>query len=331
MNSSTSNSENMKKVVRDIFVFVLIQVVLLVLIQLFHFQMIKLKLSAGTVYKHELLSMAPSPRLILIGDSNVVLGIRSEIIDNTTDYYPINMGLGVSRGLEFMLEEVKGNILPGDIVVISIIFNHFWEDRTRSRILEVLVNRSENISFIHEPLSLITFIPEAIKNSTQEVFHLLFTDSISQSRTYSPSAFNIYGDVVTHRYIDPSTNRDHFTINVITPREGYPERAINLINSFNDYCNEIGATVCFSYPPIPRYILDNDRYSAAIDSLDSILEHELSLIMLNKPKDMTFQTQYFLDTAYHLTWEGAELRTYLLLNELDRALGIKSNVIGDFN
>lgn len=106
----------MKRFIANFCLFAFVKLFVLAGIILFQSRLVQLKIAAETTYEHILLSNSRSPRLILIGDSNLVMGIRSGIIKRETDYNPVNMGLIVSRGLEFMLSEVRDEIRPGDLV-----------------------------------------------------------------------------------------------------------------------------------------------------------------------------------------------------------------------
>lgn len=274
-----------------------------------------LKIPAGTIFKHNLISIIQPPRLILVGDSNLMLGIRSDMINEYTDYYPVNMSLNVSRGLEFMLEETKPYINSGDIILISITYAHFREDKTSYRLLDVIANRPRNMSYITSISSLISLIPEAIQYNSREVLNSIFSRDITPSAIYSPSAFNIYGDIIAHKdsiYI----HSDEFSIRMIRYQEGYPKYAIELLNGYNNFCINRGAVVLFSYPPIPDYIMSDINNFLKINTLAARLSEELDLVILNDPLSMTFESNRFFDTAYHLTWEGSIERTKRLIQEI---------------
>ena len=120
-----------------------------------------------------------------------------------------------------------------------------------------------------------------------------------------------------HQFQAPSPNRDNFTIRLVEPQGDYPGKAIELLNAFAHHCTQSGAKVCFSYAPVPEYILEEEDYSARIDSIAFLLERDLDMPILGTPEEMTFDTHFFFDTAYHLTWEGAAKRTERLLILLD--------------
>src|SRR4051812_20824293 len=75
---------------------------------------------AASIDKHRLLEQQPSPRILLIGGSNVAFGYDSpEIKRRLAPYNPVNMGVHVGLGVDIMLGEVEPLLQPGDVVVVS--------------------------------------------------------------------------------------------------------------------------------------------------------------------------------------------------------------------
>jgi hypothetical protein len=94
----------MNRFVLEMLLFVLMQLALVSgLLHLFSDARAENPLYASTVIKHKRLAAAPSPRLILVGGSNVLFGIDSAMIERETDFNPVNMGLIGGLRLEYML------------------------------------------------------------------------------------------------------------------------------------------------------------------------------------------------------------------------------------
>ena len=80
---------------------------------------------ASSIDKHALLERAGSPRLILVGGSNVAFGFDSQLLEQRLGLNPVNMGLHASVGMRFMLQEVQPYLRPGDVVVVSPEYEQF--------------------------------------------------------------------------------------------------------------------------------------------------------------------------------------------------------------
>lgn len=69
--------------------------------------------------KHKRLEGLEVPRLLLVGGSNIVMGIDSKILqDELPAFAPANMSLTMALGLPFLLDEVRPQLKSGDVVVI---------------------------------------------------------------------------------------------------------------------------------------------------------------------------------------------------------------------
>ena len=77
--------------------------------------------------KHRRLHTLPSGKIVLIGGSNVSTGIDSEAIEKALHLNVVNMGLGASLGLRYMMQEVKDDIRPGDLLVILPEYDYFLD------------------------------------------------------------------------------------------------------------------------------------------------------------------------------------------------------------
>ncbi len=80
---------------------------------------------AASVDKHHLLVQQPSPRIVFVGGSNLAFGLDSLAIERSLGYHPINMGLHLALGLDFMLAEIEAFLKPDDVVLISLEYEHF--------------------------------------------------------------------------------------------------------------------------------------------------------------------------------------------------------------
>ncbi len=63
------------------------------------------------------LRSSPSPRLILVGGSNLTMGLDSVVLDKAFDYSVVNMGLHAGVDSEAMWWQIEDAIAPGDIIV----------------------------------------------------------------------------------------------------------------------------------------------------------------------------------------------------------------------
>lgn len=73
----------------------------------------------GIHYKHELLKVTSSPRLLLHGGSNIAFGIDSEKLEKELSIPVINLGIHAGLGATFIIEDLKSIMQPNDLIILS--------------------------------------------------------------------------------------------------------------------------------------------------------------------------------------------------------------------
>jgi hypothetical protein len=281
--------------------------------------------NATTRDKQRLLEQEPSPRIILVGGSNLIFGINSPEIERRTAYHPINMGLNVGDGLGFMLKYVEPWLRPGDIVVVSPEYENFGD--FYNGLGPFLFAEVE-----HSPAVIRSFTRGNFLEVTNKGFIIaggIFRYTVQQkgkterqwienkSHVYRRDAFNRYGDLVDHYpltnrlkegYRPPGPINAHATPDTII-------RAIDGLNKFGDVAAHRGVRVFYSFPPIPTDLLE--RQGPEIQQIEAELQKRLRFPVIDAPGENTFPPDNFFDSYYHLTGEGAMKRTSRLLDRLE--------------
>jgi hypothetical protein len=285
--------------------------------------------------KQELLENQTSPRIILIGGSNLNFGIRSPEIERRTGYHPVNMGLNIGDGLAFMLNNVRSSLRRGDVVVVSPEYEHFGdfyngkgeflyaevEHRpsvigafTTGNYLEML-NKGHMIAG-----SILRYTLERRGNMVRQYLE-------NKENPYRRDAFNQYGDLVGHYPLTLRLKKSELIVgpsaSQVTPEKIV--RAINGLNEFNEECRRREVQVFYSFPPIPQELFEND--ATVIKTIASELQRRLQFTILDTPEEATYPIENFFDGYYHLTGEGSEKRTDRLINKLAER-GINSAGVG---
>ena len=79
------------------------------------------------IEKDSLLKNTKDPRLILIGGSNLALGLNSQMINDSLNFIPINTGLDCNIGLSYMIKNAISYIKKNDIVILSLEYEQFYD------------------------------------------------------------------------------------------------------------------------------------------------------------------------------------------------------------
>jgi len=318
----------MKRFIKNLTAFLLIQLFIWagVLWVYVRHRPLRKEYMAAALDKHQLLEQQPSPRLVLIGGSNVAFGYDSAEIKRRLAYNPVNMGLHVGLGVEHMLEEVEPLLRPGDVVVVSFeyaLFEHLYDGIGEILLLDI-EQRPEDIRS--------TSLNQAqlILNDGYHQMSLILNASINyfggetdlagldrSDNVYKRSAFDEYGDVALQRSLPPK--------GFILPEGTNPQptrdkilRVIDRLNRFGEVCRQKGVKIFYSYPPLIQSYFNQTKDS--IHEIATTLSNELKFQIINTPDEMSLPAEDFFDTVYHLNDAGIRKRTDQLIERLSERL-----------
>ena len=277
---------------------------------------------AAAIDKHQLLIEIPSPRLILIGGSNLAFSVDSERIENQIGMPVINMGLHATLGLRYMTDEIIPYIREGDVVIIVPEYAHFSSISLDGRPKElgtVIDLCPQCISRILTPIQISNYVVGNLSTLEHDLLRFL-TDLVTDSdvetvNIYSRDSFNRFGDVIAHlNQPVPGIMDVRGTLFSLLN----PNTTILFLNSFQEQMTKKGALVFFMFPGIPEI----DFKAAEIDYLafQDILQTELDIPILGKVQDFVFPEDFFFDTVYHMNGVGRYYRTSRMIELIREGL-----------
>ena len=261
--------------------------------------------------KDLLLHNTPSPRLILVGGSNMSMGTDSKIIKEELGKNPINTAIHASIGFEYMAKNILNYIRPGDIVLVSLEYSQFYgqnlyggEELLRT-VFDVDRSSLGSLDF-RQWLSIIRFIPKySISKINPSEYN--FKEPL-QIGIYERSSFNEFGDAYIHWTKPPEIIESYGRIEGL-----YNRNTIKLLVEFNHQISELGGKMVITYPAIQEDTFQNmhDQIMRVQSELD-----KSGLTVLGTPERYIVDDTLLHDTPYHLSHEGSRQRTYLLLEDL---------------
>lgn len=272
---------------------------------------------AATRLKHERLAGAPSPRLVLVGGSNLAFGFDSQTAAAALGMSVVNMGMDAGLGLDFLLNEVTGPLRAGDVVVLSLEYELFIGLRggQAASLARVLEQRPEGARHL-APISVKTlldhgfgFVHWIVVNARKGLDGRIITGP------YGLSTFDDHGDAVWH--LDRPQRPVLLKAMERFHRNAFDGATIGVLNRFHRDCRRRGVRVYLSHPPLP------DHYGAPIDprvaEIARRLAAEVGIPALDRPADMFFPAGDFYDTEYHLRRRARADRTQRIVAALRRA------------
>lgn len=309
-----------------IFIHRLIQVSILVALTVFGlllaFQPDPNHYYQASVRKSKLLEETPSPRIIIVGGSNIAWGIDSALIESKMDMPTINDGLDLHLGVTPLIE-LKKRIKNGDIIVISLEYYNFASADDFFGIPQYQADwiefSPERIMYLPHPyqdaLPMLNLILQRKVNRQLNTF--LYNADLSEFRgIYNSQHFNEYGDFVGHLAdnVSPGMNAEYGSFLVNQLDEGF-----DFLESFNRYALQQGAVVFYEAPASRQTNceLTGERY---IRRFYNALHSRTKIPLLTRMDRLCYPDEYFYDTPYHLNKEGRRIRTENLIANLKAAL-----------
>ena len=284
---------------------------------------------AAVLEKDRLIRNTPSPKIILVGGSNLAFGIDSKALQDSLGLNVVNMGLYAKLGLKYMLAQVRPYIKTGDVVVVVPEYDQFYGeyangDNTLNTAL--LYAPADRIPDFIRSYSIVDVVLRPRVENTRRSFLRAFAAALGKENmlfpqdtntVYNRHSFNKYGDAVSH--LDKKgMNPDSIFVKQLPPLKDFNRGTLKDLNSIASKAQEEKAHAYFLFPSyIDRSYVIN---VAAIDSLRRKLAGGMEIPILGTPKDFVMAKQYFFDTRYHLNREGRDLRTMEMIEVL-RAAG----------
>lgn len=268
--------------------------------------------------KAERLEASPSPRLILIGDSGVAYGMKSDVL---AEAYPgftvVNMALMAGLGFRNILAEIEDDLRPGDVVVMIFAYQVFDRNLLHYQYWNYAAYRPEMLRRINwRDVPVLMDNASFFVNRAMKTYKRVMTWEAHPDRPgpVNRAGFDAYGDLVAHHDDTtlPTLNYPMTDLRMEDPR--YSREVVHELNAFAQRAEERGATVLYMFPPVPSasWRASGGKILEAAQWAKEGLEFPI----LNQPQEMIYADDEFYDTNYHMLEDGARRRTELLAERL---------------
>lgn len=264
--------------------------------------------NASLIDKVEKLENTEGAKVVLLGNSNLAFGIDSQLMEEELNMPVINMGLHGGLGNPFHEEMARINVCEGDIYVLC----HTNYGEPRNLVDPVLTwTVLENhwnlwqILRIEDILPMIKAYPQYLRKCLD--LYINENGNIEGEGAYFRDSFNEYGDVIYER----TENLYEFT--KVIPAS-VSDDTIKEINELAQWLNKRGAYLVVAGYPIGKG--ENTADSSEFVALQKELESKLDCPVISDFTDYMYEYQYFYDTEWHLTKEGAVMRSQQLIRDI---------------
>eukprot|EP00388_Colpodella_angusta_P001719 GDKJ01005258.1.p1 GENE.GDKJ01005258.1~~GDKJ01005258.1.p1 ORF type:complete len:311 (-),score=13.91 GDKJ01005258.1:1286-2218(-) len=257
----------------------------------------KMKTMAGAVVdKHKRLSIISTPKIILVGGSNVMFGYNSVFMEKKLKMPVQNMALAAGLGLSFMLNEIKNNAEKGDIVILSSeYFLTEGDDNLKLLLAELYPPAASYIDYPNFYEKLKINCNYIIRSLRSYLLIYLFSQEEKQSEdVYTRKSFNAHGDILEKIRIN---TKGILKDSSYLTSQDYSE-SISKINHWADNLKKKGVRVFYIFPVFAegQFKINEE----VIGKLESQFRKQLNIKIINTPQDSVFPDSCFYDTIYHL-------------------------------
>lgn len=243
-----------------------------------------------------------SPAVVLLGGSNVAFGFHSAELSARLRCPVINAGLHAGLGLKFIVDEAFPHLRPGDVLVFSPEYGHFFHHTAYGgqALADVFwLGRGRFLTELNlqQWRALADNTPRFLRSKVE--YFLVSRLLPSKENLYRQSAFNAYGDVEAH------WGRPHRPFHVVPQPEDLPE-----LNA--PFCTWLlsrlaglearGVKVILLPPAMAASGYANERGS--IGRVEEMFRSG-GFPFVCPPSVMAYPDSLFYDTQYHLDGEGA--------------------------
>lgn len=270
-------------------------------------------------FKDKIAMEKESPKIVLLGGSNIIFGISAKEIEERLGIPTVNYG--VNYGLsDYEFVKVKDILKFGDIIILSPEYeNYYFNDKKMFQIQTIkeryILTYDKNY---YNNLSEVSKMNMVITNG------LCLIDSILSrfkkiDLIYPIEDYNEYGDETN--YID----WENVSVSTKYPIIDFPKDFKKVFPEyqweksfieFKEWCNLNNITILISYSPTP-YLKEYEKtevYESFL-KIDKFFENE-NITRLGKPVDYMYHISLFYDTPHHLNEKGKEIRTNFIINKL---------------
>lgn len=271
--------------------------------------------------KKELVRNTPSPKMVVLGGSNVAFGIDSKMLADSLGIPVVNAGLHAALGLRFIMDTAIPLLHKGDVLVIMPEYDHFfgttaWGSDIALSFAPFFASATDLKSLNMQQLSAVArgLYCRNIKYFINGITNRISSKKGSSTYSYIKSGFDERGDEVSHRFKKSVVDMATYRSNPITGNinEEYLGEFISEVKGLQ----QSGIRVILLPPAILNRSLAAD--SAKIQALSHRLSQ--SGVSFQAPLDkFTYPSQYLYDTHYHLNAEGVRLNTRNVLSTTSTA------------
>jgi hypothetical protein len=279
-------------------------------------------------HKTRINAAAPAPRVLVMGGSNVLFGVRTRALSEETKLHFINLGAHAGLGRRYLLDHFRKALRPGDTGILCLEYQFYTESEVSEVLSDYILSRDPRYLTRLPPWQAGETLFGLTPGRLAEGLHNRFRPPTRTSQGYDEGTVDEWGDETANR--GPAPQRAAARIAAAGPQPFFlhgcriaPEAGAE-ITQFIREMRARGVRLYATFPGIidfPIYHQPDTRNH--INAFCAWYEGQ-GVPCLGRPDDYLFAREVFWDGDYHLNDLGAELHTLILLRKWAAVAGPKT-------
>lgn len=271
--------------------------------------------TAASIAKQARARAVGSPKVLLVGGSNVAFGVESARLERVLGMPVVNMGLHAGLGFRYMKNEAVQLMGPGDLVVVALEESNYTDPVKDHEVLYQMVDRHP---------AAIRFVPWWDRPRIMSGLLVLRLQSLVKKCTgkwtfaephplYRADGFNDHGDMVAHLALPQPAMLEEDGLD--PTQSALSDRFAPIADDLERHARAMGAEVVYTWPVRAESGYDPVRSAAILAGLAA-----QGRTVMGTAGEFVLPDSLFHDTRYHPRHVGRAIRTERLVADLCRAL-----------
>lgn len=281
--------------------------------------------------KHRILEAPRTPKIVFIGGSNLLFGLDGGMVERELHRPVAIMGLCLMLPIQYLFEEVKDSVNPGDLIVLAPEYANLSSEYSApaavNNVLDIYpqafwwIVRSGCVSLDQMP----TFIGHLRALGLQKLdYASRHLAQIAQHRcrwthgkmypgleVINPENMDRYGGLTWHLRQKNDGNPSTYTFRTANH---IGDAEAKSINSFDAFCKSRGAK--FVIIPVPTYEGHYKKERPKVENLLKESAEKLTAKWVAEPARYVFPKRMIFNEQYHLNKTGRPVRTQMVIDDL---------------
>jgi hypothetical protein len=275
--------------------------------------------SFALVDKFDRLKIEKSPKIVLVGGSNLAFGMNSEPVSEYYNMPVINMGLHVGIGLRFFLEGIKPYMKKNDIILIIPEYSHFYDTYlgTGSDLIPVLYIYPQGFQYLtfRQFLLMLSSMPRYSIDNLYDAYVSGYAFQKHEHKIYVREGFNRYGDMTAH-WEEPSYADYQYEDKKVRPIN---KKMLKELEEYILFYQSQGVEVVILPPAIVNTVAQSIK--GEIEQVtEALAKNPNRAYQYFHPERYSLSDSLGYDTQYHFLKQGIDMRVQYLIEDLNKFL-----------